>query len=417
MRLIFVNYSHPGVRHVAGTRLWSFGRSLARRGHRVVLISTTLPGEAPSFEPADMARVLDSHDWREPLHVTCASSPNRLLALARSGRLPSPLRRAISLWSLTMADGPLDDWVTGSRPLWPALAEHFRPDLVWANFGSISDLALGRGLAHRAGCQWVADVKDNVRRFIPRGVRPLLALRFADAAGVTANARFHGELGRDLFDRSFETIYSGVDSALLERANEPVSRDEFRISLVGSVYSPGVLADYFEGVRRFLESLPPEQRSRVRFCYAGGDEELVRQADAKLGIDIDFLGYLPVDRLFECYQACAVNTYIWPGTTFHHKAVEMMAANRPLVSFPGEFEETGRIAARVGAELLTPGTSGDLAETLSGFHRRWREGGLLHGSANCAEFTWDAQAEKLERVFENVLRARPIAITQPQRQT
>lgn len=140
----------------------------------------------------------------------------------------------------------------------------------------------------------------------------------------------------------------------------------------------------FDGIDRLILRLSALQGESV---LHGGDEKLVRQADTKLGINVDYLGYLPMDRLFARYRACAVNTYIRPGTTFHHKAVETLAANRPVVSFPGEFEETGRIGPRAGGELLTTGSNRELAETLSGLHRRWSEGHLLRGSVDCAEFT------------------------------
>lgn len=392
---------------------------MSRRGHRVVLISSTLPGEASSHEAADLARTLTAHDWAEPFHVACSPRPNRLLALSRQRRVPGLVRRAISLWSLILGEGPWHDWVMGSRPYGDSLAQHFRPDLVWVNFGSVSDLRLGQGLARRARCAWVADVKDNVHRFLPGLTRPLLARRFVDVAGVTTNARFHGEKAQALFALPFEVIYSGVDERLVEASKRPVPADRFRIMLAGSIYSPSLLAKYAKGVSLFVARLSLEQRASVQVCYAGHEGNAVAQVFARVAphIGIDLSGYLPLPELFHRYALSAVNSYIWSGATFHHKAVEMLAADRPVISFPNEFSETKRIAERMGAELLTPDCSEDFANVLSNIYSRWRDGRIGTSLVNYRELTWDAEADKLEAAFENTLRTRFIAFSRPIPQT
>src|SRR5262245_8840428 len=257
MRLIFVNYSHPDVDHVAGTRLREFARAMARRSHQVVLVSAPLSGAAMIPAPADVARALDRHDWAHPFHVACALAPARMLDAARNGRMPAPLRRAVSLWSLVLGDGPWHDWVAGSKPYWPLLTRQFRPDLVWSNFGSVSDLALAQGLARFAHVPWCADIKDNMRAFLPTGTRTLIARRFSDVAGLTANAQFHAD--RAVFGRPPAVVYSGVDDALLAVAQRPVPLDCFRIMLVGSIYSDDALAGYLRGLEAFAARLPPKQ--------------------------------------------------------------------------------------------------------------------------------------------------------------
>jgi len=404
VRLIFVNYSHPDIDHVAGTRLREFARAMARRGHQAVLVSAPLPGAVAVSAPSEVARALDRHDWTHPFHVVCAPAPARVLAAARSGRMPAPLRRAVSLWSLVLGDGSWHDWVAGSKPYWPLLGRQFRPDLVWANFGSVSDLALAQGLARSAQVPWCADIKDNMQAFLPAFTRPLIARRFADAAGLTANAQFHAD--RAVFGRPAAVVYSGVDDALLAVAQRPVSRDRFRIMLVGSIYSDDALAGYLHGLEAFAGRLSPEQRAAVELCYAGHDVERLRGVAARLApsVRLDLRGYLPAGALCEAYAGAAVNSYVWAGTTFHHKTVEMLATGRPVVAFPDEFDESERIAGTMRAALHRASTSDALADVLGRLHRQWLADGLGSNALAARSFTWDAGAEMLEQIFQAILR-------------
>ena len=404
MRLIFVNYSHPDVAHVAGTRLREFGRAMARRGHQVVLVSSPLPDAPVPPAPSDVARAFDRYDWTQPFHLACAPAPARVLEAARNGRMPAPLRRAVSLWSLVLGDGPWHDWVAGSKPYWPLLTRQFRPDLVWSNFGSVSDLALAQQIARHAGAAWCADIKDNMQAFLPPGTHALIARRFADVAGLTANAQFHAD--RAVFGRPVAVVYSGVDDALLAVAQQPVRRDCFRIMLVGSIYSDEALAGYLHGLDRFAGMLTSDQRAAVELCYAGHDVERVRGAAARLApsVRLDLRGYLPAGALNEAYAAAAVNSYIWAGTTFHHKTVEMLATGRPVVAFPDEFDESKRIAGTMHGALHSPGTSEELAEVLATLYRQWSAGGLGSNTLAARSFTWDAGAETLDQIFQGILR-------------
>lgn len=405
MRLVFVNYSHPAMQHISAVRLREFAHAMARRGHKVILISSALKGEN-ALSPHDLARALDRHDWSSPFHLACASTPMALLRLARERRLPAVLRRAVSLWSLVLGDGPWHDWVAGSKPYWPVLAERFAPEVVWTNFGSLSDLALAQGLAHRAGAPWCADIKDNMEAFLPAPVRPIVRRRYSDAAGFTANARFHAE--HAIFGRPCEVIYSGADDAMIALSRTPVPRDAFRIMLVGSIYSGEHFGGYLQGLDLFLSRLSPEQQARVELCYAGNEAVRVSEAVARTSprIRLAALGFLSPAALCEAYARATVMSYVWAGHGFHHKTVEMLATGRPVVCFPDEHPESRGIAAAMHGRLLTPATSADLADAFDSLHRRWLDDD--HGPPDAVDpraFTWDAGADTLDRILERVVRA------------
>jgi len=408
VHLIFVNYSHPEVTHVAATRLREFARALARRGHWITLVSSPRSRHEATLGPVEIARAMGTHDWQRPFHVACMPRPMRVLDTARKGHMPAMARRAVSLWSLVLGDGPWHDWVAGSKPYWPLLTQQFKPDLVFGNFGSVSDLVLAQALARAAGVPWCADIKDNMQAFLPRPTRPILARRFADVAGLTANSQFHAKQANVVFEGSPAVVYSGIDDALLSVAGSAIPRDRFRIMLAGSIYSDQIFATYLTGLDRFVAQLAPAQRAAVELCYAGHDTDRVRDGVSRLAatVRLDVLGYLSADALREAYGRAAVQSYIFTGTTFHHKALEMLASGRPVVAFPGEFDETTSLATAVHGVLHRPATSDDLAAMLSSLHRQWLDGTLGTGSAAADAFSWDAGAAQLERTFEKVLRLR-----------
>ncbi len=61
MELLFIHPVHPRYKHVAAARAREFACALARRGHRVVLLSAAM-GE----ETLDQGDNLVSHDWSRP---------------------------------------------------------------------------------------------------------------------------------------------------------------------------------------------------------------------------------------------------------------------------------------------------------------------------------------------------------------
>jgi len=406
VRLIFVNYSHPDVGHVAGTRLREFAQAMARRGHQVILVTAPLPGGGVTQSPSEIAAALARHDWREPLRVVCVPAPAWLLDSARSGRMPPPLRRAVSFWSLVLGDGPWHDWVAGSKPYWPALTQQFKPDLIWGNFGSISDLALAQALAGCAGIPWCADIKDNMYAFLPAASRPFLARRFADVGGLTANSEFHAEKADAVFEQRRFVVYSGVDDALLAVAKQPIPRDCFRIMLVGSLYSDDAFASYLRGLEGFVAGLSSEDRAGVELCYAGNEGRRVADAVAQLApsVRLELLGYLSTGALCAAYARAAVQSYIWARIGFHHKTVEMLATGRPVVVFPDEFDESKQIAGTMRAALHSPPTSDALADLLARLHGQWLAGGLGIDNLATRSFTWDAGAATLDQIFQGILR-------------
>jgi len=85
MRIVIVNHCHPETPHVCATRAREFAAALARRGHRVVLLTQNLAG-APPVPPSE--ELLAGEDWSRPLWLSVEPRDAPLLAAQRRGDLP-----------------------------------------------------------------------------------------------------------------------------------------------------------------------------------------------------------------------------------------------------------------------------------------------------------------------------------------
>jgi hypothetical protein len=136
MRLVIVNACHPDSSHVCALRARSFADALARKGHRLLILTPPLDETGKGSDPAGLADRIAGHDWPKPLHVASPYSPGSPLPRLRAGRYPAGLRQARIALQFLRHGSIHEDWVDGTRPLLAVIAEAFRPDAVWAIFGN-----------------------------------------------------------------------------------------------------------------------------------------------------------------------------------------------------------------------------------------------------------------------------------------
>ena len=132
------------------------------------------------------------------------------MSLQRSSATPGALRRALTAYLILAEGGVQGDWVAGARNAYGTIIEDFRPEIVWANFGNLSNLVVGQQLATRARTPWAIDFKDNFASYVPAGLHSALALRFRNAAAFTANSVLHEQAAARWFRQSRDVIYSSV---------------------------------------------------------------------------------------------------------------------------------------------------------------------------------------------------------------
>lgn len=402
MRGIFIQYSHPDTPHVSSMRMRYFAEALARRGHRIVLLTRTPHDGLSMKSPATVAAEIACYDWSRPYFLACAPTRRGSLDLIRDPQTPRWLRQVLIFWHYVFGEGLFSDFTDGSRPYWPVLAGQFQPDLAWGTFGSLDSWVIARGIARLANVPWVMDAKDGWEAFIHPLLRPLLARRFRDAAALTANSGYLSEQFARWFPQRAELIYSGVDEYWIQ-PSPPAPLKDFRIMLVGGIYAEHNLAGFIRGLRAWLETLAPSERERVSVCYAGSDASKVEPAMAELEAlcRTDILAYLPLAELAKLCQGAAVNAYLWSPKTFHHKLVELLCCQRPIISFPGERAESTELARQAGGSLNVCRDGRELEDTLM---QIW-QGGLqaTGGQEPLQGLTWAAQADHLEIVFRRAI--------------
>ncbi len=411
MRFVFVNHCHPDTPHVCATRARAFADTLTVASHQVVLLTAALDGAPPVRWADGLAKRLADHDWAQPFYLACDPRPSLALDLLRGGRIPWPLRKVCTGGYYLAMGGMFTDWREGSRPFWPVLAKTFRPDAVWGVFGNTDAWIIARSIARIANCPWVADVKDHWSTFIPAPLRAPLARRFVDAAHITAFSRSHVERLTPWFSQPKTVVYSGISDDFLAPPPDTCPRDGFRLVLTGSLYEDDSLTALIEGIRAWVFRLTAIERAEVSLVYAGTDRRRFENASRSLvGLcRLEAHDFLPLAQWRALTLLAHANLYTKTTTTYHHKLIELLSADRPILCFPGEEAEAREVAAALGGTLYS---CADRAALHAALDRVWNARHMpppIADRARMAAYSWARQGKTLEAVLMDAKRkkARP----------
>ena len=411
MRIVLVNHCHPDTPHVCATRMREFARALAMRGHKVALLTEPLRGsENVPPSPADIGQMLNAGAEPSPMIVATPPRRRRVLDTLRRGLWPWGIRQALIAYYYLRYGGLHSDWRAGARPYAGMLARDFKPDIVWASFGNTDCWQIAQDIARASRCPWIGDIKDSWDHFIPAPLRDILAKRYRDAAAWTALSRIYvGETSRWFGNRT-QVIYSGFDEATIRR-DRPDAQGRLLTTLTGSVYGGSTLSALFGALGRWAERKPEEIRKRLLLIYRGNDQYEVGAAlaRAKLPFEAKAGGFIPLDELQELHRMAFANLYVTSARTFHHKAIELLAARRPIIAFPPDHAEAAELAERAGASFQDCRSAENVAQALDTALAEY-EAPERPVSDGLEGLSWAALSKDLEELFERVLveRSRPI---------
>lgn len=389
LRAVFVNWAPPDAKHVSGQRCANFAQAMARRGHKIVML-TSANQEGAQGQPDETCAQLAQHNWMEPFHIS-VSAPSRSVSHWRG-----PLRKVQSAIRL-LHDGHLPQWPRGAADFFDVIASQFQPQVIWALFGSVSDLVVGQRLATASRCPWVMDFKDNFGKFIPNPLGRAIAYRFSDAAAATCNSHFHGAIARKYFLKlDPQLVYSGVAPEMMASPSVVADTKRFVITVIGGIYSLERFKECLVGLNNWLAMLKEPERQRVEIHYAGSDHLKVGSLAHRLNCQLIVHSYLPIQQLAELTRSASINTYMWSENTFHHKLLELLATGRPLISFGGEHPESVNLAKFIGGVLNPCKERQDLVAALNVAWQTW-----LVNPENCSRFdqqalSWDRFSRELE---------------------
>ncbi|NQW00553.1 MAG: hypothetical protein HQ483_12695 [Rhodospirillales bacterium] len=409
MHAVFVNHCHPDMGHVCALRLRKFAEAMAARGHRIVLLTESLDAAETPIAPDRLAERLQGHDWNRPFYLAVQPLADGTLASLRGGAM-NRWRRAWVVLSRYLFEGGLyGGWEKAAAPYLPVLATAFRPDIVWASFGNTAVWNIGRAVASAAKCPWVADIKDNWRRFIPRGLRRLLAVRYRDAAAMTTFSRGQALEAGDWFAARKSVIYSGFDEADIGPADAPAKPDgAFEILITGSLYGAREFQVFTDALTNWMTAQKRTQPDlHLRLIYAGNDhlraEPALRPLAALCSLDIR--PFMALAELLAAQRRADLNVYIrWPGPfIFHHKTVELLSAEKPILCYPPENDEACQMVAGVGGVLYSCATQQQIEAALSQAFAD-RASPAEWDRAALTAYSWQGQAAVLEEVLEGARR-------------
>lgn len=401
MRCVFVSDMSPLLGHVYGLRVLSLARAMAARGHSVLVLAPA-PGDGPVDEDSiALAARIGGHDWREPLLVERTPRAQGHLSLQRSSATPGVLRRALTAFLILTQGGVQGDWVAGARPAFDTIIDAFRPEIVWANFGNLSNLVVGQQLAARARIPWTIDFKDNFANYVPTGLHRALAVRFRGAAAVTTNARLHGDAAGRWFRQPRQVIYSGVAPDMVASPDSLPRPDRFMVTLVGSAYDTGNLRRFVDALAAWVARGGVARANETLFRYAGVQQADVTDAVARSGLTCEAMvtPNVPHRELADLCHDAAANCYTWASFGFHHKALELMACRRPVIVFPGEHPETIELAQQVAGQLDVCRDEQQLMHAFDNAHGTWCGRRPAASALDISSVSWDAGAATLEKIF------------------
>jgi glycosyltransferase involved in cell wall biosynthesis len=403
MKAIFINLSHPETKHISGVRVKFFADSLARKGHQIILLTRSLNDDDVQKTVAVVREEIANHDWRTPYHLAIVSKKDRILAAFRKGSLPKLFSKMIVGWYFLIHSGVFNDWVKGCRPYLDLLSYEFCPDITWGTFTTTDTWVLAQRISRAADVPWIMDIKDGWSKYIPKLFRRIIANRFRDAAWLTTNCEFNATVAKKWFQHNQTTIYSGISSDLDgQLTDKKVMNENFRIMMIGSIRNTEYFADFLKGLENF------SKYNQIEFIYAGADYEKVRYFcdHQNPSFDVTVHSYLPQEEMLNLCASADVNSYIWDPKGFHHKLIELLACNRPVVAFPGEHEESKFIAKKIHGHLFCCGNREEMISCLKWLiHEKNQKDNWVDSEA-IKEFTWDYQAEKLLNVFSEILKQR-----------
>ena len=372
MNILVINYSHPDLPHISAKRMSYFATHLAKRGHRVVLITKTATDNEHNKTIEEIRHGLKHHNWAIPFCVAVAPKSNRFLRIIRATNTPSLIRRMFLFGAYTLKQGrTFFDWSDQALPALAAFDGIIKPDIVWGTFGNIDTLWLTKQAARHFNIPYVIDIKDAWRYFVS-SFRKTLAAQFNDAAGITINSLFQVSHSLPWFSKSIphQVIYSGLDTLALRSASVSATANRspstFTILLVGSLYNRNHLGQLISAISQYTLESATVGGIGVQLVYAGADRESLETYLAETAVPFQYklFDFLPYEQLFALYIASNIISYIYHPKTFHHKLIELLALNRPVLTFPGESTESIDLAREYDGELYVCNHRSEIMEAL-----------------------------------------------------
>jgi glycogen(starch) synthase len=372
MRLLLLNYEFPPLGGGASAATFYMARELVARGHHVEVLTSSMPGSAPT-EIIDGVRVHRVFSLRRGYHdagligaaTYLVSAARKLRELARAGNFDC----AHIYFALpTGALAPL--WVRWTK----------RPYVVALRGSDVPGYDGGVLLA----------LLHRMLRFATRRI-------LAEASHVTANSQSL----RQLAQRSFpglriQTITNGVCTSTFRPAERRCSTSEPRLLAVSRLVRRKGLEDVIAAL-----ASPPLSACTLTLVGDGPLRSRLQALARSLGVAdrVEFAGRLHGDQLSACYRTA--DCFVLPShaESCSMSLLEAMASGLPVVA-----ARTGGIPEmvddRVNGRLFAAGDVRGLAEAIARMlesAERMRSIGAANRARVVATHAWPSIASIYEQ--------------------
>ena len=405
--ILIVAQHAPPSQLVGARRPGALGKELARRGHRVAILTSLASGHGP----LDSAAAIRTRDL-----LSTRLNWRRASFEAMRGARPGQYREASPLERLAVPDLSLETWLPFVLPRALRVAAELPVDCIVTTGPPQSAHLVGLALRRR-GIPWVADLRDGWTFDPPRAPWPHAALARLDAllerrvlAAADGVVAVTEPIARDLRERL------GIDAAVITNGFDPdetpagdggslLSAERFSLVHTGRLIGSG------DSVRTLLEGALELRRRRreddrqPEVVLAGPHSEAQDQllADPRYSEVARAVGMLDrsvalgLQRAADALIVLAAGMPGRPATSVATgKLFEYLAAERPVLVL-GEHTEAARIVARVGAGTAAaesdPDSVADALERLLD----------CPPSANrelLTAYSWPSLAQKYEALIE-----------------
>jgi glycosyltransferase involved in cell wall biosynthesis len=360
--LLLVAQLSPPSTLVAARRVAGLTKYLARLGHRVTVLTSSVSGQGSIESAARIARTADlltsPLNWRRKHFET--------LGGVRSGGYKRPSR----VESVVVPDLALLGWIPFALFRAHALQREVGFDCVLTSSPPSSAHLVGLSLRRRHAVPWIAELRDGWTFEPPRRAWPLGPQRWADrrlehavvsrADGVVAVTQpivddLRRRLGVDarLVTNGFdpEEARTGSIDGLLDPSRHSLVHTG-RMAIAGS--TPAPLLDAVRALKRNA----PELAEGLELVFAGpltlDEQELLGEPD--LAGTVRWVGALDHDRSLALQRAADTLVVVTEGSSRRSvatgKLFEYLGAGKPIIVL-GEETEAARIVSEARAGVAT----------------------------------------------------------------
>jgi glycosyltransferase involved in cell wall biosynthesis len=434
MKVLIIAFWFPPSNVIGAIHVGKLARYLDHRGHDVRVVTTDIIEDRSLPLEISRERVIYTDYLRSRSSLELLVRPFRRRPAASQGnRAAAPMRDGTpekSLWrrlqrhyvGLIHIPDTRAAWLKTAIPAARRLMESWRPDIIYASAPPYTGLIIARHLARSFGIPWVAGLRDlwvdNPYYHEPGWRRPIDAVlewfTLRSASRLVTVSPIWAEQLRRRHGKPAEVVYNGYAE---EDFPPPPARAE-----PGEVLTIRHLGSIYRGFRdpaalfAAIAMLPNGLRQTVLVEFYGEDCEVVMEAAATYGVTdaVAVRPHVPYRRALELQmQADALLLLQWNNRrdegNLPAKLFEYLYSRRPILFIGYEQGIAAQLVRERGAGLVS-NSPAQIADQLREWIMAKRQVGLERLDASvCRGLSRDQQYEKLEQLFDEILRGARIS--------